>query len=218
MNKIYTTLKKLFRRVRVLSLPELSQQLNGRSERSLFRDLKTVGYHSSYTHAGKYYTLACVAHFDPEGLWNFQGIGFSKYGTLKNTLIELINRSKSGETHEALSIRLHVRVQNQLLDLSQTKKLRRERVNHVYVYFSGDPIIAEKQIKHRREGFPAGAGLIKLPSEVIQIEIFAEIIRTNEICADASKLHQQLQKRELKISLYEINQVLSYYEIKKNGI
>jgi len=43
----------------------------GRSKRSLFRDLSLFGYFSSYSRAGKFYTLANIPNLDEYGLWHY---------------------------------------------------------------------------------------------------------------------------------------------------
>ena len=92
-------LKRLFRRFPVADLKTLSRTLDTESRMSVFRRLKTFGYFSSYTHAGSFYTLGHIPQFDDYGLWMHQGIGFSKEGTLKATLLKLVETAPSGFTH-----------------------------------------------------------------------------------------------------------------------
>ena len=60
---------------------------------SVFRRLRELGYLSSYTHNGRYYTLAGVPDFDENGLWFHRGIGFSQVGTLKETAAQRLKRT-----------------------------------------------------------------------------------------------------------------------------
>jgi len=46
----------LFRKRPVLRMSEIERAVGPRSQRSLFRDLTSVGYLSSYTHTGRCYT------------------------------------------------------------------------------------------------------------------------------------------------------------------
>src|SRR4030042_1109795 len=89
-------LKGLFRRVSVADLDTLSRTLQTKSRMSIFRRLKDIGYYSSYTHAGGFYTLAHIPQFDEYGLWLHQGIGFSKAGTQKATVLKLVETAPSG--------------------------------------------------------------------------------------------------------------------------
>jgi hypothetical protein len=52
---------------------------------TVFRRLREVGYRTSFTHRGQYYTLAERPEFDASGLWFHGDIGFSRSGTLKET-------------------------------------------------------------------------------------------------------------------------------------
>lgn len=51
-------LRSLFRRTLVADIDELFRTLDTRSRMSVFRRLNEVGYRSSYTHSGRYYTLS----------------------------------------------------------------------------------------------------------------------------------------------------------------
>ena len=75
----------LFRKTPVMQMRDIVRGVGPRSRRSLFRDLTALGYRSSYTHTGRYYTLVSVPEFDADGLWRYQGIGFSRDGTLTST-------------------------------------------------------------------------------------------------------------------------------------
>ena len=126
-----TLIKRLFRKHRVLSMQLLEQELRNKSQRSVFRYLAHEDYYSSFTHAGKYYTLKSTPHFNASGLWFFDAIGFSKYGTLKQTLIYLINHPDIGKTHGKLKEQLHIRVHNTLLTLFQLNKIYRTEIDRM---------------------------------------------------------------------------------------
>ena len=50
-------LRGLFRTTPVTRMADIERAVAARSRRSLFRDLTSLGYRSSYTHTGRYYTL-----------------------------------------------------------------------------------------------------------------------------------------------------------------
>src|SRR3990172_1338058 len=89
-------IRGLFRKMPVMAMADLERAVAARSRRSLFRDLSALGYRSSYTHTGRYYTLRSVPDFDADGLWRYQGIGFSRDGTLKATVWRLVDTSEAG--------------------------------------------------------------------------------------------------------------------------
>jgi hypothetical protein len=51
-------------------LPELKRVLGTDIDLTVFRKLKQIEYLASYTHPGRFYTLAEIAHFDDHGLWS----------------------------------------------------------------------------------------------------------------------------------------------------
>ena len=71
MNKIGKKLVLLIERYRVMDIETMRRYLQGRSRRSVFRDLKRAGYCTSYSHAGKYHTLKTIPKFDSEGFWKY---------------------------------------------------------------------------------------------------------------------------------------------------
>ena len=55
-----------------------------------------LGYRSSYSHGGTYYTLDSIAQYDELGLWSYRDIHFSRHGTLLNTAEALVTQSPAG--------------------------------------------------------------------------------------------------------------------------
>jgi hypothetical protein len=144
------TLEQFFKRNLVAQLPELRDALKVRSRTTVFFALKTVGYLTSYTHAGRYYTLAHLPRFDARGLWAHGEVRFSKHGTLRSTVVVLVRQAPAGHTHEELHLVLGLRVHDTLRSLVEDGLLCRERVEAVYVYTDTDPERAAAQLEQRR--------------------------------------------------------------------
>jgi len=88
-------LRKLFARRKCWLLADLAAALDC-ALITVRRLLKEVGYVRSYTHNGKWYTLATTPRFDRDGIWRYRQIGFSKQGSLTATIQYLIERSSVG--------------------------------------------------------------------------------------------------------------------------
>jgi hypothetical protein len=58
----------------IATLQQLKRALNTTSTMTVFRKLKTLGYRSSYSHRGKFYTLQEIPQFDDQGLWSFHWV------------------------------------------------------------------------------------------------------------------------------------------------
>lgn len=131
-------LEKLLKDYKIATLPELKTALNTNSTMTIFRKLKELEYISSYSHRGKYYSLFDIADFDSYGLWSHQSVWFSKYGNLVETVKDFIDNSTAGYSAKELERVLHVEVKHSLLNLYRNKRVGREKIDRVYIYFSSD--------------------------------------------------------------------------------
>src|SRR6266581_9317697 len=84
---------------KIATIAELKHALGATADLTVFRKLKSLGYLSSYTHRGAYYTLAEIPRFDDSGLWSHEGVWFSRYGTLLTTLETFVNQSAGALEH-----------------------------------------------------------------------------------------------------------------------
>lgn len=183
------------------------------SRRSLFRDLASLGYLTSYTHAGRYYTLVDIPRFDEHGLWFYRGIGFTSAGTLKNTLVELVEAAEAGYTHQELKNLLHVRVHNTLLALVHDRRINREHIEKLYVYVSTVTQRAAEQVAKRHERLASGekvAAVSEVPM-IIVIEVLIEVIRAGKVLIAPAEISQQLCSRGIPVSISEAEQVYDRY-------
>lgn len=217
MSSVISQLAHLFNTHCILTIKQLQEHV-GRSRRTLFRDMSQLVSLSSYTHAGKYHTLESIAQFNSDGLWFYEGVGFSQHGTLKLTLIHKICGSPAGYTHEELSRLLRIRVHDSLRVLVHSEKIqRRSLLEGVYVYLSHDDQILQQQFNQRM--LLQEVNLDHLPSIDTRIEILAETVRyylKNEV--DAERLMPGLRLRGILVTCEEIETVLAVYEIKKNTL
>ena len=150
-------LNSLFKTHLVLRLNELMEYLH-RSRTSTLRYLKEVGYYSSYNCAGEFYTLHSIPKFDENGLWKYRTAYFSLHGSLRDTAVKLVCKSKCGYTHEELRALLDVRMYNTLLTLVSDGLINREEIGGEYVYISFDN--GEEQLSER-QNMPARTKEIK---------------------------------------------------------
>jgi hypothetical protein len=120
----------------VLTMENLKTILQTTSRMTVFRNLKHLPYKSSYSHCGKYYTLDSIANYNQNGIWAYNQIYFSKFGTLKNTVLHCIEKSSSGFTSYELEEFLRVPVHNTVFDLWKNHKIKREQLAKKYIYLS----------------------------------------------------------------------------------
>ncbi|MBC8423143.1 hypothetical protein H8E07_03380 [bacterium] len=209
MQRDLVRLRQLFRRSRVLDMAGLQACFETRSRRSLFRDLAAVGYQTSYTHGGRYYTLSDVPEFDEWGLWFFRDIGFSEVGTLKDTVAVQVERAPDGRMHAELQHLLRVRVHNTLLELLRAGRVGRERYERACLYVGADPERAAEQLRRRQEGDRAVAEILRAPTLQEIIEILSEALRGSAEIPPPEDIAKRLAARGVEVTPQRVRQVFT---------
>lgn len=216
MSGVRELVERLLRRSQVLDLEALSNRTGRRSRRSLFRDLVGLGCLTSYTHAGRYYTLRDIPSFDAYGLWVFRDIGFSRVGTLRATVGALVESSAAGYDHRELESLLRVRVQNTLLSLAGEGQIRREGLRRLYVYVSADPSRADEQLNARRA---AGGGeppdTSSSPGTETVIAVLVEALNIGDVRVESAVVADRLTIRGLAVSRDQVEDILAPYGLGK---
>ena len=86
----------LLRQRKIATIDDLKEALGTRADATVFRKLGQLDYRTSYSHRGRYYTLAEIARFDELGLWSFRQVWFSRFGTSVSTVEALVVASEAG--------------------------------------------------------------------------------------------------------------------------
>jgi hypothetical protein len=167
-------LELLFRRKPVVDLDELRRILGRASRTTVFRALRPLGYLTSYSHAGRYYTLRRIPDFDANGLWRYHDIGFSAQGTLCRTLTHLVDRSPAGHTHEELQALVHLRVFDTLRRLVRAGALEQRTWQKASVYLSARADLARTQWQRREASVTPGTFALDLAQVV---DVLIDVIR-----------------------------------------
>lgn len=206
-----SALNKLFRTKPVALLEDLRDALKTRSRTTIFRVLRAAGYRTSYSHAGRYYTLERIPKFDDHGLWLYGDVGFSKHGSLRATVIHLVETSPGGQTHEELQQLLRLRVHDTLRFLVGGRQLTRRRFQDAYVYLSSKPERAAQQWAQRQQ-LAAVAQPPELGHSQI-IPVLLEVIR--HPADDVEALSERLRRLGQKLTSDQVEAILERYDLKK---
>jgi len=145
-----SVLRQHLRRHKIADLPELKRTLGTQTALTVFRKLKQLDYLASYTHRGRFYTLPEIARFDDRGLWSHEGVWFSRYGTLLDTVEVFVNQSPNGCYAHQLTDVLHAEVQQPLRHLLAQQRLARTDLDGQFLYTASEPGPRRKQISARR--------------------------------------------------------------------
>ena len=159
-------LRRHLRRHKIADLAELKRVLGTDTPLTVFRKLKQLDYRASYTHRGRFYTLAEIARFDDRGLWSHEAVGFSRYGTLLATVEAFVNRSSNGYYASELADELHAEVHEPLRHLVQEQRLSRIEIEGQFLYTAIDSPQRHNQVLARRS---AEAIPLAVRSEALQL-------------------------------------------------
>jgi hypothetical protein len=182
---------------------------------SVFRRLKTIGYLSSFNHAGRYYTLADVPQFDQWGLWFYRNVGFSCAGTLKATVVELVEGSATGMTPKDLFALLKLPVTNTLYntlhELRHEARIHRQELAGYHLYISADPERADKQLMERRQAIDHEPSSRVQMSDDTVIAVLVEALQSVEAVVSASIVASRLVARGVAVTVAQVERIFTQF-------
>ncbi len=212
-SKTQRALARLFSRQSVADLPSIESVLGTTSRASVFRILSEIGYRTSYSHAGRYYTLEDVPRFDEDGLWAYGEILFSKHRTLRATIVHFVDAAPAGQTHSELQARVRLRVHDTLHDLLEQKLIGRAAIDDLYVYVSARRVKARRQVSSRRRLLEQCPKHATLPNRSVIIDVLLAFIHHQR--EDPVALASILERDGKRISPFEIHAVFEKYGLGK---
>ena len=147
-----SVLRSLFARQRVATMAQLKEALGSAVNMTVLRKLRALGYLTSYSHGGKFYTLEELVRFDQRGLYRVHERCFSRFGSLLNTAEHFVVHSAGGYYASELSRELAVQTKEALLTLVRRQRVARIRVDGRYLHCAPQPQRRQAQLMHREQG------------------------------------------------------------------
>jgi hypothetical protein len=138
-------LVSLLHNQKIATMPQLKDVLGTSVTYTVLRKLFSLGYRSSYSHGGAYYTLDSIAQYDELGLWSYGEVHFSRQGTLLNTAQVLVTRSPAGYQAPELEAVLRVATKDALRQLAQAERLFRRKWEGRFLYCAQDRTRRQEQ-------------------------------------------------------------------------
>lgn len=168
-------LKDVFKKQKIATMKQLKSILKTNASMTVYRKLESLNYLSSCSHSGKYYTLEGIPSFDQNGLWFNNSVLFSRYGTLIETVKNIVDESESGYNSLELESLLKVKPNEVLVKLIKRKQLSRTKLNGKFIYFT---VAQNKSIRQEllRKQICSEQSLNQLTPDVLLNEIKASII------------------------------------------
>ena len=198
-----------FKQRKILTMPELKTMLHC-SIATVNRRLKEWNTLSSYNKNGRYYTLASIPKFNKKGLWKYKGVFFSKHGTLKNTVIHLVQISKRGLSNQELQSILGANTTSYLAQRKHLKGVKAEKHKRQVVYFCSEEEVHRRQKQNR---FPPEPTALKLPPDAITIIVLVELVK--QPGSTPEQLSEMLRQEGYKIDVDMIDNLLEHHGLKK---
>ncbi len=184
----------------------------GYSTRSVQRFLAELGYISSFTDNGRWYTLCSIPRFNQDGLWFYEDIGFSQSGSLTNTLVDLAAGSPAGMTAEELGEKLRCRCHSVLVQLCRCGRLRRQKIGRCHRYFAATAEAASEQL----QVISAQAKNAEfLPAEIAVFVLVEFIHHPNYSCKRLAAV--LARKRNVVVQAMQIQKLFEQHGIKKKA-
>ena len=201
---------KRFRHKKVITIEQLVDLLQS-SVITARRRLKKWKTYTSFNNNGRYYTLPDIPDFDRNGIWKYQTSLFSRYGNLKQTIIQVVNQSGAGlsakEIAEIVELPSNSSFFSKLHNFAGTK---RERHHGRYIYFSDTPVLYEKQ----RQAFTLyREGEYILPSDADAVVILVQLIKHPDISIE--ELSDRVAREGKKIEPSVIKSFLESHDLLK---
>lgn len=202
MNTANEKILKEFRKRKVVTLQFLVD-LGECSAPTARRRLRQWGAISSYNQNGRFYTLPDIPKFDANGLWQWKRVSFSKFKTLKQTVVELVCRSVNGLDGREIGTLLGLNPRSFLSAFSDHPQLLRRKVQGRYVYYAADLSVFARQQKHRR------SRIDRLPSDVEAVAILVEKIKMPVL--DNKAMSQRLRRQNISVEPEVIENLFSHH-------
>ncbi len=200
---------KRFRRVKVLTIEELVD-LRKSSGRTAGRRLKRWEALTSFNQNGRYYTLPKIPQFDHHGIWKYQRILFSKYGNLKQTILELVRRSEAGLSAREVAQIVEIPSNSSIFSqLQRVSGIKREKHQGHFVYFSDEPETYQKQKSVLSRPQAATA----LPSDEEAVRILVQYIKHPHIGMEELSARVARQGKRMDPSV--IQRFLEHHDLLK---
>jgi len=155
-----------------------------------------------------------MVKYDHKGLWFHQGIVFSRWGTLKNTIQHLVDDSEIGLTTGELNSILKTRVTPQLVVLVRERKVVRVRQGRHQVYYSANSTVRKRQNERREaaEGFREDT--IPVSKEEI-IQILVAVVKHHAVTL--TEANAILSSQGTVVNERAVRWVFRKYGIEKKG-
>lgn len=203
------TIERIIRKNQIRSFETIDGKVDC-SAITLRRDIKIIGGITSFTHRGKYITLADIPVFDKNGIWFCEKVGFTKFKSSLDLIVSIINNTKAGITKEEIEEILRIRISKQIQILLKQNRLHRVKLGAKYFYLS------EELAKNKKRQMQ----LLDIDIE----EYYDRKVKVTDLIAvlkivltehkiDMNNLKRLIMKYSLDVPMRKVEQLLLRYDL-----
>jgi hypothetical protein len=197
---------KRLQKLKVVTIEQLVGLL-GSSVITARRQLKKWRAYTSFNMNGRYYTLPGIPRFDENGIWKYQRILFSKYGTLMQTISQLIGRAETGLSAKQIAQVVEVASNSSVFSrLQDVPSIRRERYQGRFVYFSEERYQEQKAALFQPQH-------VRLPSDAEAVMILVKYIKHPH--SSIEELSERVAEQGRSIGHRVIHRFLEHHDLLK---
>lgn len=187
------------------------------SKRTIFRALTQTGYLTSYNQNNSALTLPEIPTYDENGCWECQGFRFSKWGSLRETIRQMVKNSEAGlRAGEIQKLLQHENIYHHITQCVEEGMIVRESQWRFPVYFSVDLEERQKQHKMRermmRQQPPPESSLLT-KEKIIQVLVVA----LKHHVTSRKKIMPILESEGVTVSKRGVKWIFEHYQIEKKG-
>lgn len=202
------TIERIIRKYKIQSFVTILSKMDC-SSITLRRDIKAIGGTTSYTHRGKYITLADIPVFNENGIWFYKKVGFTKFKNSLDLIVSIIN-TKEGITKENIEEILKIKISKQIQILLKQNRLHRVKLGAKYFYLSEE---LAKNKKRQMQLLPIY--IEEYYDKKVNITDLIAVLKVvlSEHKIDTDNLKKLVEKYSLQVPIKKIEKLLLKYDL-----
>lgn len=166
------------RKKKIATLNQLATLFNC-SVRTVQRQMRSWGVLTSYNKNCRYYTLPDIPQYNNYGLWHCHDVSFSKHGNLKDTIVQIVQKSESGISGSELGLIVKLNARSFLSHFRDDPRLKREQNGIRLIYFSSNPAVYQCQKEQLKKC------QVRQPSDAEAVAILVELIKHPDLTIES---------------------------------
>ena len=203
------TIKRIIRENQIQSFETILGKVDC-SSITLRRDIEAIAGITSYTHRGKYITLADIPVFNENGIWFYKTVGFTKFKNSLDLIVSIINNAKEGIPKEEIEDILRIKISKQIQILLSQNRLHRVKLGAKYCYLS-EELAKNKERQMQLLDIDIEDYYDKKVKLTDLIAVLKAVLTEYKI--DMNNLKKLIKKYSLDVPIKKVEQLIVKYDL-----